>query len=150
MQQYIRWLSVADRYTKMHLDRHLAKLGLNSSQYMYVIRVCQDPGMTQDQFLASFNIHPSNITRALVALEKDGFLLRRQSSKDRRTYQLFPTDRAREAYPRIKAICNEWQDRLLDAVEPESRDFTLQVMEAIALRAVEENNKEEPADESQQ
>ena len=42
MQQYIRWLSVADRYTKMHLDRHLAKLGLNSSQYMYVIRVCQD------------------------------------------------------------------------------------------------------------
>ena len=74
MQQYIRWLSVADRYTKMHLDRHLAKLGLNSSQYMYVIRVCQDPGMTQDQFLASFNIHPSNITRALAApgAQRDG------------------------------------------------------------------------------
>lgn len=149
-QTLAKWLSVGFRYTAMHLDRALAPLGLGSSQYKYVLRVCEHPGITQDQFFSMFYVNPSNITRALVALEKDGFLLRRQSSKDRRTYQLFPTDRAREAYPRIKAICNDWQDRLLDAVAPESRDFALQVMEAIALRAVEENSKEEPADESQQ
>lgn len=149
-QTLAKWLSVGFRYTAMHLDRALAPFGLSSSQYKYVLRICEYPGITQDQFFALFFVNPSNITRSLVALEKEGFLLRRQSTRDRRTYQLFPTERAREAYPRIKAICDDWQERLLAGVPPESRDFALQVLESIALRAVEENDKEVSADESQQ
>ncbi len=150
MEQTIaKWLSVGFRYTAMHLDRALAPLGLGSSQYKYVLRVCENPGITQDQFFSLFYVNPSNITRALVALEKEGFLLRQQSSRDRRTYQLFPTDRAREVYPTIKKLCNDWQDRLLAGIPHESREFALQVVESIALRAVEENEKEAPADESQ-
>lgn len=148
-QTLAKWLSVGFRYTAIHLDRALAPLGLGSSQYKYVLRVCEYPGITQDQFFALFFVNPSNITRALVALEKEGFLVRQHNTKDRRTYQLFPTDRAREAYPRIKAICNDWQERLLAGIPPESRDFALQVLESIALRAVEENDREVSADESQ-
>lgn len=150
MEQTIaKWLSVGFRYTAMHLDRALAPLGLSSSQYKYVLRVCEYPGITQDQFFSLFYVNPSNITRALVALEKQGFVLRRQNTKDRRTYQLFPTEHAREVYPQITEICRDWQDRLLASVAPESRESALQLLESIALRAVEENNKEEPADEPQ-
>lgn len=150
MEQTIaKWLSVGFRYTAMHLDRALAPLGLSSSQYKYVLRVCEYPGITQDQFFSLFYVNPSNITRALVALEKQGFVLRRQNTKDRRTYQLFPTEHAREVYPQITEICRDWQDRLLASVAPESRETALQLLESIALRAVEENNKEEPADEPQ-
>lgn len=150
MEQTIaKWLSVGFRYTAMHLDRALAPLGLGSSQYKYVMRVCEYPGITQDQFFALFFVNPSNITRALVALEKEGFLMRRQNTKDRRTYQLFPTERAREVYPRIREICDDWQNRLLAGVPPESRELVLQALESIALRAVEENDKEAAADEPQ-
>lgn len=72
-QTLAKWLSVGFRYTAMHLDRALAPLGLGSSQYKYVLRVCEHPGITQDQFFSMFYVNPSNITRALVALEKDGF-----------------------------------------------------------------------------
>lgn len=137
MQQYIRWLSVADRYTKMHLDRHLAKLGLNSSQYMYVIRVCQDPGMTQDQFLASFNIHPSNITRALAALEKEGFLRREPNETDKRTWRVYPTERARQVYPQILRLCEQWQQTLLEALPEQERARFEQTLRQVALQAVE-------------
>ena len=137
MQQYIRWLSVADRYTKMHLDRHLAKLGLNSSQYMYIIRVCQDPGMTQDQFLASFNIHPSNITRALAALEKEGFLRRVPNEADKRTWRVYPTERARQAYPQILRLCEQWQRALLQALPEQERGRFGDQLRQVALRAVE-------------
>ena len=30
----IKWLSIADRHTKMYLDKKLEPLGLNSSQHM--------------------------------------------------------------------------------------------------------------------
>lgn len=137
MQQYTRWLSVADRHTKMHLDRHLVKLGLNSSQHMYIIRVCQNPGMTQDQFLASFNIHPSNITRALAALEKEGFLRRESNEADRRTWRVYPTERAWQAYPQILSLCEQWQQALLgEMTQQEGAQFEEQ-LRRVALRAVE-------------
>lgn len=34
----------------MHMDRVLAPYGLNASQYMYIVEVCEHPGLTQDRF----------------------------------------------------------------------------------------------------
>ena len=70
----IKWISVTDRYNKIHLDRMFAPFGLNSSQHMYVLRICEVPGITQDQFNSLFYINPSNITRSVAALEKMGYL----------------------------------------------------------------------------
>lgn len=144
--QYIRWMSVADRYTKMYLDRHLAPLGLNSSQFMFVIRVCQNPGMTQDQFLASFNVHPSNITRALASLEKAGLLRREQNEKDKRTWQLYPTEQAKQIYPQVISLCEEWQASLLEAIPPEAAAQFEENLKRMALWAVERLEQETEAE----
>lgn len=68
--EFIRWCSILDRQNKRYLDKKLAPFGLNSSQHMYLIRVCREPGITQDSLFSRFYIHPSNITRALAALEQ--------------------------------------------------------------------------------
>lgn len=44
----LKWLSVADRFTKIYLDNQLAPLGINSSQHMYLLKVCNQPGILQD------------------------------------------------------------------------------------------------------
>lgn len=46
----VKWLSIAERYSKIYLDRLLAPLGLNSSQHMYITVICQNPGITQEEF----------------------------------------------------------------------------------------------------
>ena len=52
---------------------------------MYVIKICQHPGMTQDQFQACSYLNPSNITRSIATLEKEGFIIRKVSEQDKRT-----------------------------------------------------------------
>ena len=47
----LKWLSVADRFAKSYLDERLAPLGLNSSQHMYLLKVCDQPGISQDSLL---------------------------------------------------------------------------------------------------
>ena len=64
----VKWLGIADRYSKMYLDRVLAPLGINSSQHMYITIICRNPGITQEQFTEMTHLNPSNITRALNAL----------------------------------------------------------------------------------
>ena len=36
----LKWLSVADRFTKAYLDQRLEPLGINSSQHMYLLKIC--------------------------------------------------------------------------------------------------------------
>lgn len=143
MDDFIKWVSVASRHTVMHMDRVMAPYGLNASQYMYIVRVCEQPGLTQDRFLQMFYIHPSNVTRAMLALEKQGFLERRPNPKDRRTFCVYPTGKALEVYPVITRLRRAWQDVLLADLAPDTRAELQEALRAAALRAVAANQEEE-------
>lgn len=44
----LKWLSVTDRFAKTYLDSKLAPLGINSSQHMYLLKLCDQPGIHWD------------------------------------------------------------------------------------------------------
>lgn len=102
----LKWLSVTDRFTKIFLDNQLAPMGINSSQYMYLLKICNEPGILQDSFLSSIYVHPSNIVRTIAVLEKNGFITRVPYEKDKRTSCLYPTQKALSVSDRIRDICN--------------------------------------------
>lgn len=134
----LKWLSVADRFAKSYLDERLAPLGLNSSQHMYLLKVCDQPGISQDSLLDSVYVHPSNIVRMVAALEKKGFLTRTPSQQDKRTWLLYPTERALSIAGQVRAACEETEVALLEGLTTQaSADFQrtlLQVGREIAAK----------------
>ncbi len=44
MDTLLKWLSVADRFSKLYLDKLLATYGINSSQHMFLIKICESRG----------------------------------------------------------------------------------------------------------
>lgn len=140
--KFIKWISVTDRYNKIHLDRMLAPFGLNSSQHMYVLRICEMPGITQDKFNTLFYINPSNITRSVAALEKMGYLERKPNEKDKRTCCLYPTEKARQVYQPIRDICDEWNRRVTGGLTEEERAQFMRLLERVGEAAVEQNRLE--------
>lgn len=117
----LKWLSVADRFAKLHLDNQLASLGINSSQYMYLIRICGRPGISQDSLMECFYVHPSNIVRTVAALEAKGYLTREPCEEDRRTWRLYPTEAARAALGKIEAACARTVEVLSEELSPEEQ-----------------------------
>lgn len=134
--EVVKWLSIADRYTRMYLDRCLAPLGLNSSQHKYVLMICENPGITQDQFFNFFYVNPSNITRALSGLEKEGFIEKNINPVDKRTCRLYPTQKAKEAYDKILTIIEDWEKDLLADLSAEERKQFGRWMQKIAEKSV--------------
>lgn len=132
----VKWLSISDRHAKRYLDRSLAPLGLNSSQHMYVLKICETPGVTQDQFIHFFYLHPSNVTRTLSALEKAGFLRRERNPEDQRTCRLFPTRRALEARPQILSLLRRWQEQVMEPFSPEEQEVFLTLLQRLGAQAV--------------
>lgn len=127
----IKWLYITDRYSKMFLDKELEPLGLNSSQHMYIMEICKNPGITQDNFLKIFYINPSNVTRAISHLEKEGFIKRESSTQDKRTCHLYPTKKAEAAYHRIIDIRNDWYKIALKDFSPEDKERFHYFMETV-------------------
>lgn len=115
----LKWLSIADRFAKVYLDRQLAPLGLNSSQHMFLIKICQQPGILQDSLIDTFYLHPSNIVRTVMVLERNGFITRTPYDKDKRTWQLYPTDKAEAIIRQIKAACEQTEAVLLQGFTEE-------------------------------
>ncbi|MDA3731080.1 MarR family transcriptional regulator [Niameybacter massiliensis] len=140
--ELLKWLSISDRYTKMHLDRELAPLGLNSSQHMYILKICQEPGITQDKFINVFYIHPSNVTRSIAYLEKADFIRKEPHPKDKRTCCLYPTEKGLAAYADILNIQSNWHERLLADFSPEERELFLAFLHKAGKKAILEVTKE--------
>ena len=84
----LKWLSVTDRFSKVYLDNQFAQFGINSSQYLYILKICDCPGILQESLIESIYVHPSNIVRTVSALEKKGYITRDAYDKDKRTCRL--------------------------------------------------------------
>lgn len=138
----IKYISICDRYTKMYLDKVLQQFKINSSQYMYIIHICQNPGMTQDQFMNCFYLHPSNITRSLSSLEKAGFILKTINDDDKRTCRLYPTDKAHQAYHKIDHIIQKCEEQLLEESLLE-KDELEGIVKRLAINAMKMNKERE-------
>lgn len=135
--EVIKWLSVTERHTKMYLDRQLEPLGLNSSQHMYITRVCENPGMTQDRFITSFYIDPSNITRSLAYLEREGFIRKENNKKDKRTCYLYPTQKGEMVYHEIVKICRQWEQDILGILTQEEQQTLDTLLQRIGKQSVD-------------
>lgn len=143
----LKWLSVADRFTKIYLDNQLAPLGINSSQHMYLLKVCNQPGIMQDSFMNSFYVHPSNIVRMITALEKKGLLTREPCENDKRTWRLYPTQKALEIVDQINAACNQTEAILTAELSAEEQAIFEKILLQVGKQITNELSIERMEDE---
>lgn len=143
MRELLKWLSVTSRYCNRYLDKRLSKYEISSSQYFYILRICENPGITQDSLFQSVYISPSNITRALAQLEKSDFLTRSQSLQDKRTYHLYPTQKARQYYEEIAQAAISCGEQLLSTFSDTERELFLSMLQKAACTAIAMNENEE-------
>ena len=97
----------------------------------------KERGLKQDELAARLHVNKSNVTRQLTTLEDNGFVLRKRSETDRRSVEVYPTDKAREVEPEIHRVYSEWREQLFSGMSEEERDLLEDVLERLSRRAEE-------------
>lgn len=138
MNQLLKWISITDRFTKNYLDREFKELGLNSSQHMFLKHICRKEGIYQEDLYECVYVNKSNITRALVQLEQNGFIKRVQNPSDKRCMQLYPTKKAFEVDEKIQRIEEQWIEQLETNLDSEERAQLERLIEKVGHTAVEQ------------
>ena len=105
-------ISIVHRISCISLDKKFEKLSLTRSQAMFLISVCEKEGQSQEQVAAWTQMDKGAAARVFKQLEEEGYIKRLSCMYDKRKHCIFPRRKAKELYPELKAVMNEWDSML--------------------------------------
>ncbi|WP_346705311.1 MarR family transcriptional regulator [uncultured Agathobaculum sp.] len=102
MDSPFKAISILYRKSHIWLNNGCVPYHLTAAQAVVILIVCDFDGLTQDEITKRLSLDKSVIAKTVTKLEEIGFLIRSTNAKDKRTYDIRPTEKAWEVYPFIK------------------------------------------------
>ena len=115
-------ISILYRKSHMWLNNSCAAYHLTAAQAVVILIVCDFQTLTQDEITKRLSLDKSVIAKTVNKLEETGFLVRATNARDKRTYDICPTQRAWEVYPFIKEQVDECFRLMTQHMTQEERD----------------------------
>ena len=134
--------SISILYRKSHiwLNGACADFGLTAPQALVILIVCDFDGLTQDEITKRLSLDKSVIAKTVTKLEESGFLVRTTNPKDKRTYDIQPTQRAWAAYPAVREQIDVCFHRMTRGMSEEQRATFQELLLLAAEAAVEQED----------
>ena len=132
----LMWLinRISRSYT-MYRNNQLEGEGINGYQHRYILWICNEPGIPQDELVRQSCVHKSSVARQLALLEQNGFITRAPCPTDRRQLLVYPTGKAEAVLPRVRAVRDWWNSRLLEEFTPQEREQLESMLARLAEKA---------------
>ncbi|WP_423408963.1 MarR family winged helix-turn-helix transcriptional regulator [Heyndrickxia sp. MSNUG] len=75
---------------------------LTKGQYLYLVRICENPGIIQEKLAEMIKVDRTTAARAIKKLELNGFIEKKVDQQNKKIKKLFPTEKGENVYPFIK------------------------------------------------
>ena len=102
MKEILREIGMIARALDSISNIEFKEFDLTKGQYLYLVRICENPGIIQEQLLEMIKVDRSTATRAIQKLEMNGFDEKQEDPANKKNKKLFPTDKGKAVYPFIK------------------------------------------------
>ena len=130
-------------YLINHLARIFARaladevrpLGLAPAQFMVLLELWREEGLTQRQLVERLDVEQATIANTLARMERDGLIVRRPVAGDGRVQSIHPSPRARQLEGPATDAATGVNRALLAGFSREERERFLDVMTRIIAAA---------------
>lgn len=135
MSTIMRKVNILSRSEGVYRTDKLDIPELKSWHHTYILAICNNPGLSQDELATHISVNKSNIARNLSYLEENGYVFRKSGEKDRRITNVFPTEKMLDIYPRVKEITLEWNNFLAEDLNPTEFEQFQSILERLTDKA---------------
>ena len=94
----LRFVGTLSRAINSRADSKYKKFNLQKGQYMFITRICENPGINFVELSNMLKVDKTTTTKAVKKLIDLGYINKEQDEKDRREYRLIPCEKAFEVY----------------------------------------------------
>ena len=96
------------------------------------------PGAAQEELSRELCLNKSTVARAISYLEERGYVRRECDKQDKRRLCVWPTEKAENVIPAIRAASAEWYERVTEGISEQELDVFANI-----LSRIEENAKKQ-------
>lgn len=136
MESLMRYISRTSRLAYLYRSHCLKDMGLGGEHHPYIIHICRNPGISQEDLARRIFVNKSNVARQLAILERDGFITRSPGTEDKRQSLVYPTDKAYEVLPRVKEVLKAWNEAITENFTSDQKEAVLASLMKILNNAV--------------
>ncbi|GEO59527.1 MarR family winged helix-turn-helix transcriptional regulator [Companilactobacillus bobalius] len=120
MVEILRSIGVIARSLDSISNIEFKEYDLTKGQYLYLVRIYENPGIIQEKLAGMIKVDKTTAARAIKKLEKNDFVVRKQSADNKKEKKLYVTDKGKKIYPiiyREDIYSNQMALKGLDAAE---------------------------------
>lgn len=128
-------ISISSRKSQVYYKNRLEELGISTGQYMYLVSLCENEGVSQEQLGEIVGINKSTTAKIIAQLEAEGHVRREADPADKRGYKLYPTQKAKDIYPLVIDILDQWNEHLTEGLSKEERKTLFELMSRVEENA---------------
>lgn len=114
----LRDIGAVSRIIQFTSDSAFKSLKLQKGQFMFLTRVCENPGINLGQLANLVHVDKTTATKAVQKLITRNYLRRKDDPADGRSVLLYPTELGSVTYERILAQENRYLDICLKNLSP--------------------------------
>ncbi|MDW6024125.1 MarR family transcriptional regulator [Mesorhizobium sp. BAC0120] len=119
--------AVSRDFSKLYRERY----GLTRPEWRVLATLGEFPTMTATEIGTHSSMHKTKVSRAVVELERHGWLTRKTDDADRRVEHLALTKAGRGVYREMVPVANAFQARLLAKLDEKQRDAVMMALGAL-------------------
>lgn len=119
MFDIIRTIGAVTRTIQIDSNNHFKELGLNNNLFIYIIRVCEKPGMFLGELADNVQIDRTTAFRTIKKLATLGYFELKKDAVSQKIKRVYPTEKAMDIYPQLHEYEQKQSDFLLSNLSTE-------------------------------
>ncbi|ULT59293.1 MarR family transcriptional regulator [Neobacillus drentensis] len=102
MKEILREIGMIARALDSISNIEFKEYDLTKGQYLYLVRICENPGIIQEKVAEMIKVDRTTAARAIKKLEMNGFIEKKDDANNKKIKKLFPTEKGKNVYPFIR------------------------------------------------
>ncbi|MED1018686.1 MarR family transcriptional regulator [Bacillus atrophaeus] len=102
MKEILREVGMIARALDSISNIEFKEYNLTKGQYLYLVRICENPGIIQEKLAEMIKVDRTTAARAIKKLEMNGFIEKMDDEHNKKIKKLFPTEKGKNVFPVIK------------------------------------------------
>lgn len=119
-------------------EKEIIPLGLSHTELKILMLLYNEDGQTQDMLSSEIILDRTNVGRALKKLEKNGYITRKQSRKDRRINLVFLTKKAVTARELLQSVKMRVMEEFCEGLSQDEIGHLVEIINKMTILRKEE------------
>ncbi|GAA0615837.1 MarR family transcriptional regulator [Virgibacillus siamensis] len=102
MKDILRDIGIIARSLDSISNIEFKELDLTKGQFLYLVRICENPGIIQEKLAEMIKVDRTTAARAVKRLEIQGFIEKRDDETNKKIKRLLPKEKGENVYPFLK------------------------------------------------